>query len=115
KVDRSGPCWIWTAGTNKSNYGYFKVNGEAQEAHRVAFEMLRGPVPEGLHLDHLCHTNDPACKAGDLCLHRRCVNPDHLEPVSKRENIRRGQSGSNNADKTRCPAGHAYDAANTYV
>lgn len=83
KVDKRGPdeCWLWTASTTTSGYGYISRGrrGEGKvHAHRVAYELLVGPIPEGLELDHLCRT-------------RACVNPQHLEPVTHRENMRRGQ------------------------
>ncbi|MEU7240240.1 HNH endonuclease signature motif containing protein [Streptomyces sparsogenes] len=72
-------------------------------AHRFAYETLVGPIPEHLQLDHLCRV-------------RHCVNPDHLEPVSSRENTRRGRSQAGiNGRKTHCQKGHPFDSANTYV
>jgi hypothetical protein len=74
------------------------------QAHRFAYELLVGPIPEGLELDHLCRNH-------------ACVNPAHLEPVIHVENIRRGDTdaqGRCNRDKTHCPAGHPLDEANTY-
>lgn len=99
KVDKNGPggCWLWTAGTSKG-YGQF-LNG----AHRVSYEMLVGPIPEGLHIDHLCRV-------------RACVNPDHLEPVTRKENILRGVGApAVNARKTHCSQGHPYNDENTYA
>ena len=96
-------CWIWQSGTNAKGYGQFKVDGRAVRAHRFAYELLVGPIPDGLELDHLCRV-------------RNCVNPAHLEPVTHTENVRRGESFSAiNMGKTHCPAGHTYDAENTYV
>lgn len=89
-------CWIWTAGTNRG-YGYFNVTARRGiGAHRWAYEHLRGEIPEGLELDHLCRV-------------RRCVNPWHLEPVTTAENVRRQKAAI-----THCPQGHLYDATNTY-
>jgi hypothetical protein len=102
KTDRSGECWLWTAGKQTHGYGTVWHKGRKCLAHRVAYELLVGPVPGGLELDHLCRV--PAC-----------VNPDHLEPVTHAENGRRGNAGHINRSKTHCPQGHAYDAANTYV
>ena len=96
-----GPCWLWTAEYLMPNgYGQLGVGGAAggmQYAHRVAYELLVGPIPDGLEIDHLCFV-------------RHCVNPDHLEPVTHAENVRRQK-----ARITHCPQGHAYDAANTHI
>lgn len=78
KIDRAGPggCWLWTGTLNGAGYGTYRVDGQTVGAHRHVYEVERGPIPEGLHLDHLCSV-------------RRCVNPSHLEPVTPSENIRR--------------------------
>lgn len=94
--DASG-CWVWQAHVLPTGYGVFKLRGKMRGAHRVAYELLVGPIPTGLHLDHLCRN-------------RRCVNPEHLEPVTCLENIRRGYW----ANVTHCPAGHPYSEENTY-
>lgn len=81
KVDTSGDCWIWTGARLKDEYGDYGNawwNGRAQPAHRVSYQLERGPIPVGLQIDHLCRT-------------RLCVRPDHLEPVTCRENVLRGQ------------------------
>lgn len=75
KVDASGMCWEWTEATS-AGYGQLKVARHWVYAHRFAYELLIGPIPDGLDLDH-------------LCLNAICVNPDHLEPVSRAENRRR--------------------------
>lgn len=79
RVDKDGPggCWIWTGSVEGKGYGHPTIAGKKHPAHRLAYELLVGPVPEGLHLDHLCRV-------------RRCVNPEHLEPVTSRENSLRG-------------------------
>lgn len=83
-------CWLWT-GSIVLGYGRVRSGGETQGAHRAAYELVVGPIPADMTIDHLCHTNDPSCPGGDvLCLHRRCVNPTHMEVVTLAENSRRG-------------------------
>lgn len=100
KVDRRSPeeCWPWVGTLNAAGYGHLWGGRddprEWLKAHRVAYELLVGPIPAGLVLDHLCRN-------------RRCVNPDHLEPVNLVENVMRGVGvGPTNAAKTTCHRGH---------
>jgi len=104
KVEIADKCWLWTAGLTEKGYGYYANRGGSNRAHRAAYEALLGPVPAGLVLDHLCHTQDRTCPGGPTCPHRRCVNPAHLEPVTHAENARRGLR----SQKTHCPEGHEY-------
>ena len=107
KVDQDGPggCWLWTAALYRNGYGIFNVRGRSCLAHRVAYELAIGPIPEGLQIDHVRARG---------CMHRHCVNPAHLEAVTQRENLLRGDTvTAANAAKTHCPQGHAYDEANT--
>ena len=92
-VERTETCWIWLGAKTKGGYGHTV----ATTAHRRAYEELVGPIPEGLDLDHLCRV-------------RACVNPAHLEPVTRKVNVNRGEK----ANRTHCPKGHPYDALNTY-
>ncbi len=103
-------CWLWIGHTNGKagarEYGKFRVDtvrhAPALLAHRVAYELFRGPIPSGMHLDHLCRVP-------------LCVNPFHLDPVTNLINTRRGNSGKHQASRTHCPQGHPYDAENTLL
>lgn len=102
-------CWIWLGHLQPNGYGTLKVGGRAGRsvyAHRVSYETHVGPIPPGLEIDHLCRV-------------RNCVNPEHLEPVTRRVNVQRGIGpallGRLNANKTHCSNGHPFDAANTYL
>lgn len=105
KVDKaSSPsgCWLWTAAIAWNGYGNFRLEGRSAFAHRVAYTWIVGPVASELDLDHLCRV-------------RNCVNPEHLEPVTRRENLLRGEGiTAVNAKKTHCPKGHPYNETNTY-
>lgn len=103
KVDRRGPheCWEWTGSLNQKGYGQFSVGPKSQntmpKAHRISYEMLVGPIPEGLHIDHLCRN-------------RKCVNPAHLEPVTAAENNKRASRS-----KSQCWRGHEFSPENIIV
>ena len=98
----SSGCWLWEGSHQEKGYGFFAVNQKVQIAHRVAYEMFKGPIPEGLTIDHLCRN-------------RRCVNPDHLEAVSIRTNTLRGEAVSaKNLRKTHCIRGHPLSGDNVY-
>ncbi|UYL87860.1 HNH endonuclease [Gordonia phage Malisha] len=101
RVDDRG-CWIWQAATQQG-YGVFWLNGKQHKAHRVSYEMHRGPIPNDLQLDHLCRV-------------RACVNPDHLDPVTPRVNTLRSFGVTAlRARQTHCIHGHEFTAENTYV
>lgn len=97
---REGGCVVWTGGKTRGGYGVFAsgtshFSTTKEMAHRWSYENFVGPIPDGYDIDHLCRV-------------RECVNPDHLEPVTRAENIRRAV-----ALKTHCPHGHPYDEQNT--
>ena len=112
-------CWLYTStdGT-KDGYGIFLPFSGARKvaAHRWAYEVYNGPIPDGMQVDHLCHTQavkDGTCDGGVDCPHRRCCNPAHLELVTNAENTIRQNHFERNRQE--CPKGHPYDEANTYV
>jgi hypothetical protein len=109
-------CWHWLHCVDYHGYGRFTAHGSGtqEQAHRAIYKRLRGTIPDGFGLDHVCHNADPSCPGGP-CLHRRCVNPDHLEPTTTGVNVRRGKGfvGANTR-KTACKYGHPFDEMNTY-
>lgn len=101
-VRKTDTCWIWEA-YKSMGYGKFIFNNQRWEAHRFCYTLFKGEIPFDKELDHLCR--NPAC-----------VNPDHLEAVSHRENILRGNTlPSKNILKTDCPFGHEYSINNTRI
>jgi hypothetical protein len=109
-------CWQWDAHRNKG-YARFNIgNHVVIDAHGWIYRKLVGEVPSGLQLDHVCHTNDKNCEGGKTCVHRGCVNPAHLEPVTNRENTLRGRGfAAKNARKTHCSNGHEFTPENTQI
>ena len=101
KVEFTETCWLWKANQNSGGYGMFWSGGSSTVAHRYAYEFCVGPIPDGLQIDHLCRV-------------RNCIRPDHLEIVTQQENVRRGEDGKRNREKTYCPQRHPYDEQNTY-
>lgn len=103
KVNKTDGCWMWVGAISDTGYGSFNAGGGLYTgSHRFAYQQVKGAIPAGLYLDHICRV-------------RSCVNPDHLEPVTNEENIRRGNGGINNASKTHCPKGHEYTPENTVL
>lgn len=109
-------CWLWTAthGT-KDGYGKFQPSPGKPKvmAHRWSYEAHVGAIPDGYQIDHKCHTDDEGCPGGPDCIHRRCVNPAHLEAVTASENTMRQRHYERS--KTECPRGHPYEGDNLIV
>ncbi len=99
RIDATGDCWEWTGAVTTGGYGSFRpVPSESPTtAHRAVYEFLVGDIPEGLDLDHLCRN-------------RSCVNPDHLEPVTRIENMKRASKR-----RTSCPRGHRMIGENLVI
>lgn len=109
-------CWLYQGFVNRQGYGVLDFSRKASQAraHRAVWEHLIGAIPDDLELDHLCHGADDHCPGGPRCMHRRCVNPEHLEPVTPEVNTRRGLSEpAKNARKTHCIRGHEFSPQNT--
>lgn len=108
KVDKSGDCWIWAPGKPGAGYGHFfpgsYSGAKSILAHRYAYELQHGPLPEGQHLLHKCNN-------------RRCVNPAHLQPATEQENTDNGndRTRSGSGPQAACKHGHAYTVSNTYT
>lgn len=105
-MEKVGPptetgCWPWIGAKIETGYGVFWRKRRQVFAHRFAYEALRGSIPPGLHIDHLCK-------------HTSCVNPEHMELVTPRENVLRGNGPTAMmARRTHCIRGHEYTPENT--
>lgn len=99
-------CWIWTASATQKGYGCIAVGRKSTGAHRLAYEVLVGPIPQKFDIDHLCR--NPSC-----------CNPQHLDAVDRSTNLRRGIGPTLTAARkgklTHCPSGHAFTPDNTYT
>ena len=94
-------CWLWTRQVSENGYAHFYYKGRTTYAHRAAYELYVGDIPQGYHVDHKCRV-------------RSCCNPDHLEAVTPQENWRR--SGAHRAASKRfCKRGHPWIPANWYI
>ena len=91
-------CWLWRGQINADGYGVFRGEGRSTRAHRFAYTDVVADIPDGLQLDHTCRV-------------RHCVNPWHLEPVTREVNLARGDV---HGTETHCPQGHTYSPENTY-
>jgi len=100
-VDEATGCWVWQRSVTRGGYGHLREGGRMQYAHRVYYERLRGTIPAGLQLDHLCRN-------------RSCVNPAHLQPVTGHVNTLRGDTiAARRKAQTHCVKDHPFDDENT--
>ena len=108
-------CWPWKGKPIALGYGQLiwkDVNdGKPKRAHRMAYELANGPIPEKFVVDHECHNADPECRLRFQCPHRLCCNPNHLAAKSIGDNVQAGRSGKRN--NTHCPRDHEFTEANT--
>jgi hypothetical protein len=102
KVDKTDLCWNWTAGLDAYGYGQFRYEGKTMKAHRLAWLFVNNNIDDNLSIDHICRN-------------RKCVNPSHMELVTRGENVRRGKGADHWRNKTHCPSGHKYDDENTAI
>lgn len=101
KVEKTDSCWLWMAGRS-GNYGCLSWLGKRAWAHRVAYQIVKGPIPKGLTIDHLCRNT-------------KCVNPNHLEAVTTEKNVLRGESPPAKRARQRvCKRGHLLAGSNVY-
>lgn len=102
EIDANG-CWIWQGRVGEKGYGQVRTDDGIKPAHQAAYREWKGDLPESMEPDHICRV-------------RRCVNPDHLEAVTHRENLLRSESFSGrNARKTHCPSSHPYAGENLII
>ena len=103
KIEITDSCWLWHGCFNSSGYGQCTYEGKDHRVHRLIYQWMIGPIPDGKQLDHLCRV-------------RCCVNPFHLEVVTLKENVLRGIGiTAKNAVKTHCINGHKFNNENTYL
>jgi hypothetical protein len=120
KVRKAEGCWLFQGTKRPDGYRRFGIgsltDGTRRNvlAHRYAYELVNGPIPLGLTVDHECHNRAKDCAGGPTCPHRACVRPDHLAAKPIRSNVLAGRTPpAANLAKTHCHKGHPFDEANT--
>ena len=103
KVDKGSGCWEWLGHKTQGGYGVYPFEGRTHTAHRLSYRFAKGPIPTGLEIDHLCRNHG-------------CVNPDHIEAVTHRVNMVRGNTFiAAKVGQTHCIHGHLFNEKNTYI
>lgn len=109
-------CIYFNRPLNGYGYGLVNINGRKIKAHRAAWIEANGPIPEGLVVDHICHTEavlNGKCKGGITCKHRSCINVDHLRLITQQENVMAGLHSIDN--RSHCNQGHPFIKENIMV
>jgi hypothetical protein len=107
-------CWLWTGAKNNRGYANIYYKGKVWSGHKLTCYLLGKEIPDGKRGDHQCH--DPTvCNLGDKCPHRACINPDHIEPATDKENYARSNRLFNQKTQTHCKRSHEYTPENTYI
>lgn len=105
-VVKMSDCILWTKSIKPEGYGQTFYKGKVTRAHRAEWMKVNGPIPKDMVLDHTCH-NPKTCSGGFTCIHRRCVNLDHLRLVTQSENVRAGIHNIDN--RSHCNKGHLFE------
>lgn len=111
-VEVTDSCWLWRGVKNPQKYGMFSYKGSKVCAHRMSYSLFVGTIPKGLFIDHDCHNKDLSCQGELECIHRSCVNPQHLQVVTQQQNLK--NSKLTHAGKNRCKRGHLFGKQRGY-